>query len=255
MLFFFKKSKIVVDCFTNLRGVYEVYPIKNSMEFYPSEFSKIGSYYTNEDPNLKIRTQVSTIKRCVGIIDYYKTGFIMPMWSDFICQPQSCINGESVLGAMSMPFTYGPHPPEQYQGTGIFSDYFHIKFDSPWYLREKTGVKFTWNQPTWNLSKYSNNFIVVPGTVSYDIQASTHLNMFINKKSEDFTIMAGTPMVHFAPQTDKEVVIKNHLVTTDELLKVGMPKDFNWLLPNRYTRYKNLMKNKNKGKCPFGFGK
>jgi hypothetical protein len=254
MMFFFKKKKIVVDCFTPLEAVHTLYPIAKSIDFYPTEFSKINSYFSFPDPQTRVQLRASTIKRCVGIVDYYKEGFIIPLWTDFICQPRT----SPTVGMMTHPFKFGPHADESWKPTGMFSDYIHIKLMSPWQVREKSGVTFTWNACTWNLHKHSKNFIVVPAALSFDVQTQTNINMFVDKNSDPFTISGGTPMIHLVPISDAEVELKTHLVSPEEYDKVGIPFDFDQLIPNRYNRYRNLLKNrqeKQQKKCPFGFGK
>jgi hypothetical protein len=256
MIFLFKKKKIVVDCFTPFKSVYEGYPIQNSMNFFPKEISKIKSFYTEKHPQTNIDMQMPTIKRCVGIIDYYKTGFIIPMWTDFIGQPRTAAEGSTSIGLITSPFSFAPHPHWQYKDTGMFDTHFHIKLDSPWNIKENSGVRFTWNPCTWNLHSHSKNFIVPPAVISFDVQCGTHINMFIDKTSDKFTLYAGTPMVHLVPLSDQEVDIKCHLVDVEEYLTYGIPQEFSRILPNRYARYKTIVKNKqNKKGCPFGFGK
>jgi hypothetical protein len=88
--------------------------------------------------------------------------------------------------------------------------------------------------------------------------------MFVRKDSPDFTILAGTPMVHLIPITESEVEWKTHFVSFDEWCKVEgtIPQSFPEIgTGSRNNRYKKLMKEKEamdkmeKSKCPFGFGR
>ena len=251
-MFWFKKKEIVVDCFTTLRSVYELYKPNLSIKFFPNEIKSISNYYTETDATTKIEYEAATIRKCIGLIDYYKSGFILPMWTDFIAQPKSGIKNETAVAMVSHPFFYNSHSRNQYPG--LFEDYIHIKLSSPWLLREKTGVKFSWNSPTWNLHKHIRNFTVVPAVVSYNYQAQTNVNLFIDKNSDNFTIKSGTPLVHLIPISEHNVVLKHHLVDEKENSKIGIPDDFAQLRPERYTRWIKES-TKNKTKCPFGFEK
>lgn len=253
MFFFLRKSKIVVDCFTPYRSVYEAYSIQPSIKFFPENIKNINSYKIQKEPNTNIDIKISTIKRCVGLIEYYKHGFIIPMWSDFICQPKTFLNKESALGAIASPFNYVKHSTLQYEETGMFDNYIHAKFGSPWKIREKTGIKFTWNSCNWNLYQYYTNFSIPPAILSFDIPIETNVNIFIFKESENFTLHAGTPLVHLVPMSDKDVKISTHLVSDEEYNKIGIPTDFCPLSTNRYMRYKKVIEKQTK-KCPFGFG-
>lgn len=254
MIFFFKQSKIVVDCFTDLPSVYELYKPSKSIDFYPEDFAKMPSYFMAEDPHLKISQKMGTIKRCIAIQEYYKNGFMIPMWTDFICQPKGFTEGRSAFGMLGGAYKYNTHFREQWVDSKMFSEYLHLKLISPWSFREKSGVKFTWNQASWNLSDHTKHFNIVPAIVSFELNKGTHVNMFVDKTVEQFTLNGGTPLVHLCPLSEKELVLKHHLVSEHEIKKLGIPDDFSWLLPNRYTRYKKLISNNSK-KCPFGFGK
>jgi hypothetical protein len=61
--------------------------------------------------------------------------------------------------------------------------------------------------------------------------------MFINKNIDRFMIESGTPLVHMVPVTDKNVVLKHHLVSQQEFSKVGIPDEYDMIRPERYTRW------------------
>lgn len=253
MFFFFRKPKIVVDCFTPYKSVYDLYKIRPAMQFFPEEISKIKSYQEVTNTQLGITTKSSTVKRCVGLRELYSSGFVIPMWTDIIVNPLGFTNKQSALASITSPFVYGKHPDYQLP-SGLYEEYHFSKFDSPWHLKEKLGIKFSWISPTWNLSKFSKNVIIPPGVISFDIQSGTNLNILFYKKCEQFIIEAGTPIAQLIPQSEKTIELKYHLVGEQEWMNVGMPPEFNSILPNRYMRYKKLMNDTPK-KCPFGFGK
>jgi hypothetical protein len=249
-MFWFKKKQIVVDCFTTHRSVYELYKPDRAIKFFPDEIKSMPNYYEDVDASTKITQTSGTIRKCIGLLDYYKTGFILPMWTDFICQPKTAVAKETAIAMVQLPFYYSSHDRQQYPG--MFEDYFHVKLSSPWLFREKTGVNFMWNSAIWNLHKNLKQFTVVPAAVSYNYQSQTNINIFINKESENFTINSGTPMVHITPISEQKVVIKHHLVDQDEYSKIGIPDDFSKLRPERYLRW-IAEKQKAQSKCPFRF--
>jgi hypothetical protein len=249
-MFWFKKKKIVVDCFTPFKSVYELYKIDRAITFFPEEVKILPNYYSIEEPNTKISYEAATIRKCIGLQELYKVGYILPMWTDFICDPISSSQSRSAVALMHPPFYYNVHDKTQWNG--FFDNHIHVKLASPWKIVEKSGVKFTWSSPTWNLHKHIENFSVVPGIVTYDYQSDTNVNIFVNKTAKKFTIDSGTPMAHMTPISDGEVVLKNHLISAEEHAKIGIPSDFSALRPERYLRWKNENK---KAKCPFGFGK
>ena len=251
----FKKKKIVVDCFTYVRSVYELYSIKPAIHYFPEEIKRVPNYYDAVNPRTNISMPASTIKRCLGIIELYKHGAIIPMWTDSKFVPSNWETKKGAIFLIDNGFELTLHNTQQFPG--LYVDYLPCKFGSPWRFREKNGVQFTWNPPFFNIHNTMKNFLIPPGVTSYKYQSETNINIFVNRKSEDFMVEAGTPMVHIIPITDSEVVYKNHLVDMNEFFKVGIPPEWGQLVPNRYNRWVRAQKEieERKGKCPFGFGK
>ena len=253
-MFWFKRKTIIVDCFTIHRSVYELYKIRPAIKYFPDETKTMPNFYDQIDDSTKIKYQSGTIIKCIGLINLYKHGFIMPMWTDFLSEPKTAAEHKNAVAMVGLPFQYQIHSRDQFGN--IFEKYIHVKLEGPWRLREKTGVQFLWNAPVWNLHKHTNNFTVVPGSVSYDYQSQTNVNIFINKDIDKFIIESGTPLVHMVPITDNKVELRHHLVDQTEFSKIGIPDEYDMIRPERYTRYiKEYTENNPKPKCPFGFGK
>lgn len=263
MIFNFKKSKITVDCFTYDETVYQLHKIRSAKLYYPELIKNMPNDLVINDPNTGVEIPLPTIKRCTGINELYKHGAIIPFWLDYVCTPANALAGKSRLGVTDdkkMP-TIAEHPPKQFEG--LFNDYVHIKFGGVWNIVEKTGVKFLWNPATYNLNNHIHNFIVPPAVTFYDWQCQTNLNMFVRKDSPNFTLTAGTPIVHIIPLTEKEVEYKCHQVTYEEwCAKNTIPLGFPTILGTRNIAYWKLRRQslemdalEKKGKCPFGFGR
>jgi hypothetical protein len=250
MMFWFKKKKIVIDCFTPYKGVHDLYKIDKAVTFFPEEVKKLSNFYKKKEPNTKISYDAATIRKCIGLQELYKTGFILPMWTDFICEPAGAVQGNNAIGLMLSPFSFSQHDKEQF--TGFFEGLIHVKLSSPWKMVDKSGTKFSWNSTTWNLHNHVKNFTVVPGVISFEHQADTNVNVFMNPDVKNFTLTAGTPLVHMTPLTDNEIVLKHHLVSVNEFYDIGIPSDFSMLTPERYIKWK---RESERAKCPFGFGK
>ena len=253
-MFWFKRKEIVVDCFTPLQSVYELYKIQPAMKFFPEEFKNLPNYLDEIDPTTKIKYQTGTIRKCIGLQDLYKQGFITPMWTNLISEPKNSILNKTAVAMIGQPYGFEMHPKRQY--AGVFEDYLHIKLKGVWKLKESTGVKFMIQGPVWNLHNHHKNFVVVPGIVSYNYMSQTNVNLFINKNSDDFCIDSGTPLIHTIPLTDNKVTIRTHLIDDKEYSKIGIPDDFDFIKPERYLRWvKQKEKQEQESKCPFGFGK
>lgn len=259
MIFNIKKSKIVVDCFTPFRSVNELYRIRKAISYFPEDIRSLDRYTTVTNPQTNITQKISTIKGCNGLTEFYKMGFIMPFWTDAVFQPKSFTEGKSSLGLLSKEFSFDTHPPMQYPT--LYEGWVHAKLHAPWRLKEKTGVKFSWNAASWNLHKHAKNFVVAPGGLWFDTQVTAHVNIFINRDVERFELSGGTPLVHIIPLSDKEVDIRCHEITVEEFIRMDpVPDEFNGMAINRWGRYwKELKKSKEldeqERKCPFGFGR
>lgn len=264
MIFNFKKSKITVDCFTSDISIYKFYKVRKAVSFYPDDIRKLPLDLTTVDQRSNIEYQIPTLKRCSGIIEHYKHGAIIPLWMDFICSPQTYAAGKSAIGAADPAYAEGfsQHPPEQW--TGMFKDFHQVKFLNPWRFRDKSGIKYAWGPAFYNLHEHIDNFVVPPGMMWWDFQDQANINVFVRKKAEKFSIVAGTPMIHFIPLTEREVEYKCHFVDPMEMEKLAIiPRSFPTMSAgsrnNKFFKARAEAERmdalEKKGKCPFGFGK
>lgn len=250
-MFLFKKKKIVVDCFTCVPEVYNLFPIKKAIKYTPEWWKRLPSEDTDVDG-----TTMRTMKKCAGFIDLYKSGFIMEMWSEMSMDISETENGpiwKSLYPSYAFDVPVEHHP---LQSGYTFSDKLHMKLTSPWLFSEKTGVNFAFIEPSWNIPDFWHYTKIVPAVVNYKYQHGTHVNMFFSRGDYKFIFAPGMPLVHFVPLTDKDVEVKNHLVSYDEFNKIRN-KSLRLFFKGHYENYLKLLKKKenNKKKCPFGFGK
>ena len=142
---FLKKSKIVVDCFTTNSVINDLHPIASANNFYPEWWKRLESTVMANGPSGVLRPE-GTIKRCDGVLDLYKQGFVIPLWSDLIIETTE-------EGNYRYQFPTDGNPPITNhlaaQMGPAFEKLMHIKVISPWLAEEKSGVKFSFNQPTW----------------------------------------------------------------------------------------------------------
>ena len=240
MFFFFKRPKINVDCFITDEHILKYSPIEKANKFIPKWWKKIPSVNNTADHS------EPTIKGCSGIIEQYKRGLIIPMWSDLsiIMTDQS----------YSWKFSDGISNAEVHSnGLDSFlnpKEYAHLKLISPWFLNTKEDIFWTCLDPFWNNTN-KTNYITVPGTVSYKYQHATHINLMMPVNNRHFNIEHGHPVYHLLPLTEKEIQIKHQLVTEKELNKY---KVRNITFFNTYYKRLSIDKNKEKSKCPFHRG-
>ncbi len=237
-MFFFKRSKVVVDCFTNNALVDELVRISPANEFYPDWWKNTPKEFASGI------TTTSTIKRCSGIIQNYQHGFILPMWSDLkiVTEPgRMHYNlGDCISTAVS-------HDAREWNNYVNPQEVGHMKLFSPWKLKSKSDTPFLFVQPYWNFKPFEG--ISIPsGVIDFKYQHSTNLNMFIRLQPNlNVTIKFGEPVAHLIPLTDKEVILKHHLVSDQEF--AGM--DTRVAFTNNYKKIKEMRKSKEVSKCPF----
>jgi hypothetical protein len=245
-MFFFKKPKIVVDCFTDDNQIGELYPIQHINKFIPDWWKKLPNLLNLLNEN-NVEIPVSTMKYCVGFNNTYSAGMVIPMWTDFFIS-NSHDRQEYQFADRISELTQ--HDTAQWGDS--FKNHFHVKLISPWVLKEKTGVNWVFTELFYNSNNSLDTHRIMPGIVEYKYQHVTHINMLIKKSDGDrLNFSAGDPMVHLIPMSDKNIKIKTHIVSTDEHSKLrGIPNTFT----NYYNKKKKIMQ-RNEKKCPFGFGK
>jgi hypothetical protein len=239
---FHKKPEITLDCFISDQVVFQTAPVKEAFKDIPSWWNNLPTYgvgTATEDPILE-----HNLRRCYGFVELYRKSFVLENWSD--------INIKVGPEAYSYWYAGGSKPQEhpKHQYAGGFSNYHHIKMVSPWYLREKSGIQFAIVGAEWSLDKFGMK--VLPGFMEFKINATTNINIMLEARSTEyeFHLPLGQPLVYIIPLTEQNVVIKNHLVTPNELEKikpyVSTFRPHNWLvkMANKVSKQENM-------KCPF----
>jgi hypothetical protein len=247
-MFFFKKSEIVLDAFTHHAGVYEHFPIQQSVNMMPNWWKQLPKTMTSE--KYGIFYEQSTMKKCDGFLDLYKNSISIPNFSELIIQTYDYGEWKSLYSASNMPEIIS-HSRAQYGPE--FDDQIHIKIDTPWVFIEKSGINFYFADPFWSRIKKLNMYSVCPGIVNYKYQINTSVNILLPKINSTVTLDAGDPLVTIIPITDKKVIVKNHLVDISEVQKI-YDKHYISSFMGKYKNQKKYLQAKEK-KCPFGFDK
>jgi len=245
MLFFFKKPKLHVDGFIHERysAAYDTVPLDYSKKYYPQWWKNLE----RKEFNSNTFSLDTNAKSCTAIIDFHKNGITLPMWSDFVFKQET---DGSYRWIYSDGFSSATEHPVN-QRAGFKDNYMHLKFISPWRIRSEKNVYFMFVPHYYNLNDV--NYDIVPGTVEYFYQNSTNVNMLIERCSNEIFIPVGQPMVNLVPLSEREVVLKNHLLTDSEWTRFDK-KSASISFCRKYYTYKTLYKEKEKKKCPFGFG-
>jgi hypothetical protein len=203
-MFFFKKSKINVDAFISedYITVYNTLPIKYSHAYYPQWWKSLPAKKIIWDDLIAS----PNMKSCAGLLDYYKRGITIPMWSDLIVEIDN--DNQFKWQFSDQQSTLVNHPYSQ--RVGFKDESIHLKLNSPWYIKSEKNVYFNFLPDYYNLNR--NDFEIAPGTVEYYYQNTTNINILTEMSEKTIFISAGQPMINIVPLSERNIVLKNHVI-------------------------------------------
>jgi hypothetical protein len=249
MIFLIKKRKLVLDLFTYRQMIFDAAKPKMAANFYPD-------WWKEMKPEKQLGDELfptATMRRCMGFVDHYKHGFIIPMWSDFKMELGPVGNTFFRAAFSDSTTPLNSHPAALRGAYMPDTHYQHLKFQTPWAAKCKEDVYFKWEQPTWSY-KNPNRSVVLPGTIEYKYQYSMNANlMFARQHTKTIIeIPFQQPLVHVTPLTERELELRYHMVSPQEYDKFMQGEKLSNI--NRYRAYRRVRESEER-KCPFGFGK
>jgi hypothetical protein len=242
MMHFFKRSKVILECFTNRAELITDAPVDNAYKYMPEWWKSLPR------PVLKPNQMLANknMRHCPGIIELYKHSITIPLWSDL----------KIYIGSNTRePYDYRwqfadkrskieEHPAEE---RGIYlpkKDYQHLKIFTPWAMRTNKLVKWAWFGATWNMDT-PQNIVIPPGVDEYYYQHSATINMFVPRSpsSKEFVIPFRQPIIFMTPMTESKVEIKHILVSDEELMQIERVGSYT---PKFVNSYYNIRKVRSK---------
>ena len=244
-MFFFRRPKLVLDMFTLHQNLIQSAPIEKSTKFFPEWWQKLPKNSVDMGGTFPI----GTMKFCKGFLDYYRNSFTIPLWSDLaIIVNEDKQYSWQFADRVSIA---SQHPERQHEGFMPHTQYAQMKLVSPWYGRMKEKINWVWTSPAWNFIK-PEQLIIPPGVVDFKYQCSTNINLFFSiEKPMNLIIPFGQPMVHITPMTEKNVEIRRHLVSKEEIDRISSIQNEVVFLNKYSTVSKNIEKF---AKCPYTGG-
>jgi len=241
-MFWFKTKTIVLDAFTYRDVIAEQYPLARASKHIPDWWKNL--------PSSTRDSYVPTVKNCQGFLDLYTNSFVLPLWSDVQ------IELSSLQGQKNWRYQYADqfsiidqHDSSMYAGFVDNERYQHFKFVAPWLVKEKSGVKFTLFQPSWNMGNLNCKYSVLPGVVDFKYQYSVNVNAMFEypeNSTRKLLIEAGTAIAQFTAHSDKNVDIRCHSISEEEFKRKFHITKF----AGSYLERKKRI-NSNESKCPF----
>jgi len=246
---FFNKKEIVLNCYTHRADVYNYFPIQKAVKFVPDWFKKLPAprfLGINKAGEEEVYTN---LKECVGFINYFSKGFVLPLWSDFavnLGQKGSLDYRWKFSDLQSHAETHGSISTG---GAFLEEDYQHLKLASPWVFRCNENVEFLALEPEWYFEKLDGVHIL-NGFMEFKINPNTNINLYLKRAPEEKRIFieSGTPLYHFVPLTERKIILKTHLVSQEEFNNIHDSAGRISFLHGFRKKKKNRQKN-----CPYLF--
>lgn len=176
-------------------------------------------------------TKDRSIKKCPGIIEYCKTGYIIKAWQDI--KIITDINGDNYQ--WKTPLTSNdllsnkikPLPFMQ-EVTGFEPDFFYqyfpkpntlkcvLKLNTPWFIKLPKGYSALF-LPTWYDNE--NRFSVIPGILDPELNGRINVQIYWHALGKEEIIKAGTPLVKIIPFKNETWDMHAREINNDEVMK------------------------------------
>jgi hypothetical protein len=210
-------------------------------KFFPEWWKDLPRMKTiiEHGPNNTERTATApTIKNCPGVMDYYKNGFIIPLWCDHLFEVGKINTDYLRVVPVDQKYSNTKHPVDQRGNYLPENKFTHIKLESPWFLKTNKKVNFMWIKPSWNFDN-PNDFIQPPSVIEFYHQHATNVNIFFERKAETYKLLlnAGIPVGHFIPISDDRIEIKHHLLSDLEFTQLKIQNNIRFSFDRSYIKY------------------
>ena len=238
-MFFLKKKNVVVNCFVSENYAFsEKYaPLAPASKFYPDWWKNLET----EHFDFEGMANISNMKSCVGFINNFKNGFIIPMWCDLALDVGPDFFQYHFADANSV---LTEHPNNQ--AAGFYENFWLLKIHSPWLLKcERKNVNFVYQNCMWN-STQPTQYIVPHGIVDFHINNSTHLFALVERKRQQIFINFQQPMVHYIPMTEDNIDLRIEVISNEEWFKMNLTKSMSITFNKKGLNQKRI----EQGKCP-----
>jgi hypothetical protein len=244
MIFFFKKPKLVVECFTTLDRLQKV-GIPKANNFIPDWWKTVDKSLWKSSKHSDMAVPYPTMKTCPGFTDLYKRGNILPLWTELLIESDH-FGYKWEFAGNNKNINIERHSPDQYASkeyTEDFKSLHHVKLNSPWIFKCKKDTPFLAIEPVYNnlLSTYGIKYL--PGVLNFKDQHGTNVNFFIPANINSIKMFYMDPLYHFiCLDNDVNVEFKSILISQNEHDDLSRNMGFRTSFLNDY---------KKSSKCPF----
>jgi len=207
-----RETPLEVKFYSPVVGVAETYPVVPARKVIPDWWRKMPHDAANVPniPDTHAGVVPGTVRRCPGILQLLTTGWVLPLWTDFIVTEA---NGQ-VTGAYvppgAPPFTV--HVEEQRPGMPVYAGeapvLFH--FEHTWAVQTPPGYSLRIDPMPYEVAAA---LVTVPGIMHADM--FHQLNPIVRYRLQGdgrHEIPAGTPLCHLTlvRRADENITVSSH---------------------------------------------
>lgn len=199
-----RQSNDKIEFFTEVPELLGQSPIPAS-KFYPAWFKSMPP--SHDVPvskgfpfglanSLRLSNVNATIRRCPGVISYLATGWIIPLWSDFVVQVRQ--NTIYAFGSNETAYVSMHSREKHFHTMPEMSGYYPepLKFTNPWKVITPPGYSILLCAPFYH---FEERFTVVPGVIDSDTYHHMHVNTFFKNTVGDYELKMEMPFVQVIP--------------------------------------------------------
>lgn len=239
MIFKFLQRPITIDFFISEKYyfAFKNFPIVHSSKFIPNWWKNTPKSSFNWD---KFQPDLTT-KSCVGIIETFKNGYILPLWSDLAIKIENPDENSWKLQYSFSDNISNLHLHSSEQLPNFYTNYCFLKITCPWLIKFNDNIKIILMDPFYLTSEPKP--YITPYGILKNLNGFSQINPFMifPTTNTELIIKSGTPLLHLIPITEKPLVIKTHMISDIEYNKI------NSLTTTRSSWFRtgiNLMKKK-----------
>jgi len=168
------------------------------------------------DGNFKLN-----MRHCAGFIDYFKKGFMLPLWCDLALKIGKKGTTRYQYRFSDNQSSLTVHSFEQANNFLDVKEWQHLKINSAWKIFCKSNVDFLLVKPGWEIPLLEH-FHYPAGVLNFKDNHALQVNMFAKRQEEDIEIILpfDMPLMHIIPLTERKVVLKFHIVTVNEFMRI-----------------------------------
>ena len=200
-----KKQKIVLECVTYREEVAMAAPIARAGHFLPQWWKDLPASMVA--PNNLYNNP--TMKTCVGMIQEYSYGIMLPLWSDLSLTVGAKGSSQHYYQFADATSSASYHSPDQRGDFMPDQNFLHLKINVPWQIYCDEDVDFFFTEPTWNMPS-DVQYKVLSGIVNYKYQNNAGVNIIFPRSNETQKMLLhfGQPLAHIIPLDKRPLEIK-----------------------------------------------